>query len=81
MENFKAYPLFNEVEDKELQARNRAIILANISEDHKTPEKKISVKGAALIMGYFQKIPQEDRKEIASLYAKEMTNRGFAIVQ
>ena len=81
MENFKAYPLFNDVEDKALQARNRAIILANISEDHKTHEKKISVKGAILIMGYFQKIPQEERKEVSSLYAQEMNKRGFAIVQ
>lgn len=81
MENFKAYPLFNDVEDKVLQARNRAVILANISEDHKTSDRKISPKGVALVFGYFSKIPLEDREEISKLYASEMKKRGYAIVE
>jgi hypothetical protein len=79
--NFKGFSLFNDVEDTALRARNRAIVLANISEDHRTKESRINVKGVALIMGYFGNIPKEERKEVSSLYVEEMNKRGFAIVQ
>lgn len=81
MQNFKGFELFNDVEDKELQARNRAVVMANISEDFKTKEGRISQAGALLIFGYFGSIPKEEREPVTKKYAEEMNKRGFAIVQ
>ena len=78
---FRGFSLFSDIEDAELRARNRAVVLTNIAEDNKTKDKKISSKGAMLILGYFSNIPQEERKEVSSRFATEMNARGFAIVK
>lgn len=77
---YKGYPLFNELEDVALRNRNRGVILANIAEDHTTKERKISLKGTALLMGYFQSIPEDQRKDCTKSFADNMNARGFAIV-
>lgn len=81
MQNFKGFELFNDITDEELKSRNRAVVLANISEDNKTKDKRINPKGVALIMGYFSNIPKEERKPVSLKYAEEMRKRGFAIAE
>jgi len=78
---FKGFSLFNDIEDEALRTRNRAVVLANIAEDHKTKEKRINPRGAALMLGYFASIPAEQRKGVSARFAEEMTSRGFAIVE
>lgn len=79
--DFKTYSLFNDIEDEELRNRNRAVVLANMAEnsvDRKT--KRVSVKGAALILGYFGCLPEEEREDVKDRFSVEMKSRGFALV-
>lgn len=77
---FKGFSLFNDQEEP-LRTRNRAVVLANIAEDHRTRDKRIHPKGAALMLGYFAAIPQEQRPELNKKFAETMNQRGFAIVE
>lgn len=76
--NYKGFSLFNDIEDEVLRNRNRAVVLANISEDN-TKNKKITPKGAALVLGYFSQIPAEDRADTTERYKINMQQRGFVI--
>lgn len=62
MENVKGFSLFTDVEDKDLQAYNRARIMWNIMEDHVDPQtKRVNPKGGKLALEYFISIPEEER--------------------
>lgn len=79
--DFKSYSLFNDIEDVALRNRNRAVVLANIAEssiDRKT--KRVNMKGAALILGYFQNVLPEDRDDVRQKFSDQMHSRGFALV-
>mgnify|MGYP001059539684 FL=1 len=76
---FKGFSLFNDIEDDNLRTFNRARVMANMAEDHISKEKRISAKGAALILGYFNLIPKEERNVAKDLFQLEMNNRGFAL--
>lgn len=76
VDEFKGFSLFNDVEDEALRNRNRAVVLANIAEDH-SKLKKLSIKGAALVAGYFQKIPDEAKQAVLKLFQQNMKERGF----
>ena len=81
MENneYKGFSLFKD-QDEPLRSRNRSVVLANIAEDNLTKEKKITPKGAALMIGYFNEIPKEERNEVLGAFVANMNQRGFAIV-
>lgn len=76
---YKGFELFNDIEDRELRARNQACVLANISEDN-SRNRLISPKGAALVLGYFQQIFEGDRDIVKTKYKDQMNQRGFKIV-
>lgn len=79
--DFKSYALFNDLNDVSLRNRNRAVVLANIASDHiDRKSKRISAKGAALILGYFAHIEEADRDEVKANFADNMKQRGFALV-
>lgn len=80
--DFKTYSLFNDIEDLELRNRNRAVVLANMAEDHiDRKSKRISPKGAALILGYFGKIDDEDDQiDVRERFRVDMISRGYALV-
>lgn len=77
---YKGFSLFNDQEEP-LRSRNRAVVIANIAEDNMTKEKRITPKGAALMMGYFTEVPAEERKALAEQFVVQMTERGFAIAE
>lgn len=81
--NFRSFPLFNDVEDKELQAHNRAAILVNIFEDNYSKDEKgigmVSDNGTLIIIGYMSKIPETDRKPVIDEFIKQANERGFKI--
>jgi len=77
---YKGYVLFND-QDPMLRSRNRGVVLSNIAEDHLNDDKKITPKGAALLMGYFSCIPPQERKDVSIHFVKFMNNKGFAIVK
>jgi len=73
---YKGFPLFNDIEDVALKQRNRAVIMANIAEKY-TKAKKISLKGASLIIGYFNEVPLEDRKTLEAKFTEVMKERNY----
>jgi hypothetical protein len=77
---FKGFSLFNDIEDAELRTRNRSVVMCNIAEDHVDRKtKRISPKGAALILNYFANIPAEEREIAKNKFAEDMNVRGFAL--
>lgn len=73
---FKGWSLFKDIEDNVLRTRNRAVVLANIAEDN-TQKKLISPKGAALILGYFNRIPDNERLGVKERFSETMIERGY----
>lgn len=78
MDNYKGFELFKDIEDAVLRNRNRAVVLANIAQDH-TKNNKVSVKGASLILGYFNNIPGFDRDSVKDNFQSEMQSRGYVL--
>lgn len=76
---FKGFELFSDIEDDALRTRNRAVVLANLAEDH-TKDRRISAKGAGLILGYVQSIPEGERNSVRLAFAENMKQRGYALV-
>lgn len=74
--SFKGFPLFNEIEDRQLRRRNQAVIMTNILEDSFV-EGKCTVKGASLITGYMSHIPEEERRELFDEFVSQASVRGF----
>lgn len=77
-ESFKGFSLFTDIQDAELRNRNRAVVLSNIAIDN-TRNKKISTKGASLILGYFGIIPQEERADVQERFKQRMMESGFEL--
>ncbi len=75
--DYKGYSLFNDIEDKELQTRNRAVVMSNIIE-HNTHKMKITPRGAGLALGYFSCIPKEDRKGVEEAFEQRIKEMGYA---
>lgn len=76
--NFKGFDLFNDIADMELRIRNQAVVLTNIAQDN-IKEKKISAKGASLILGYFGLIDPNDRADVQAAFKANMLRNGFAL--
>lgn len=74
---YKGFSLFNDVEELTRQERNRAVILCNIVE-HNTHKGQITPRGAGLAMGYFSKIPAEQRKGVEEKFEELVKGRGYA---
>lgn len=73
---YKGFSLFSDIEDQELRSRNQAVVLANMAESN-SKNRKISPNGAGLIIGYFDRIPKEERKTVYDKFVSEMKTRGF----
>lgn len=80
-ENYRGFNLFNDVEDVSLKNRNRAVVLSNIAVDYLSKKTKmVSPKGASLILGYFQNIPDEDKADVQERFKENMFKNGFQLV-
>lgn len=75
---YKGFALFNDIEDQELRNTNRAKVLANIFEDNSN-NVKTNPKGAQLILGYFQTLPEYERADVQSKFVNQMAERGFRL--
>lgn len=75
---YNGFELFNDIEDEALRTRNRAVVLANMYEDN-SKGGKISPKGASLLLGYFQAVPEAARQSVQQEFVKKMAERGFRI--
>lgn len=73
---YRGFDLFNDIEDKNLQAHNRAAIMSNICEAH-TKRGKISPGGAGLALGYFNNIPPDERKPTFDKFMLTMSGRNY----
>lgn len=75
---YKGFPLFNEIEDRQLRRRNQAVIMTNILEDNFV-KGKIAPKGSLLIIGYMSAIPEDQRKSLMAEFIEQANARGFKI--
>jgi hypothetical protein len=75
---YRGFELFNDIEDAALRTRNRAVVLANIAENH-TRNRLISPNGAGLLLGYFGCIPIEERRTVQEAFVVNMKERGFVL--
>lgn len=75
------YNSFNDIEDAELRARNRGVILANIYQDNELENtRNTSQKGVAELFNYFQSIPPHERKLAYDYFKGIMLERGYISV-
>lgn len=73
---YKGFSLFFDIEDTALRSRNQAVVLANMAESN-SKNRRITPNGAGLIIGYFDRIPKEERKTVYDKFVVEMKARGF----
>lgn len=73
---YKGFSLFFDIEDTALRSRNQAVVLANMAESN-SKNRRITPNGAGLIIGYFDRIPKEERKTVYDKFVSEMKTRGF----
>lgn len=76
---YKGFSLFNDIKDSKLRARNRGVIMANITADNLTPNKRVTPKGAVLVLGYFTCIPEEEKAAAYNSYIESIKERGFNV--
>lgn len=72
------FELFNDIEDVALRLRNRAVVMTNMYEDN-SKNGKLSPRGAARLLGYFDAVPKEERQTLQEAFVVHMKERGFAI--
>lgn len=77
---YNGFALFNDVEDKELQAFNRGRVMTNIYVDNQQ-DGNTNVKGSGLIIGYFSKIDPTERAAAQAAFVAEMKKEGFVLEQ
>jgi hypothetical protein len=75
---YNGFALFSDVEDEALKAFNRGRVLCNIFVDNQQ-DGKTNAKGAALILGYFSKIPSTERAMAQAEFLVSMKKEGFVI--
>lgn len=75
---YKGFALFNDIEDQELRNTNRAKVLANLFQDN-SHDAKTTPKGAQLILGYFQTLPEQERADVQQKFVNQMDQRGFRL--
>lgn len=73
---YKGFSLFFDIEDSDLRSRNQSVVLANMAESN-SKNRRITPNGAGLIIGYFDRIPKEERKTVYDKFVVEMKSRGF----
>ena len=64
MSEYNGYELFEDIEDVDLQARNRAVVLYNIYEDNKMSGSTATPRGVADMVSYMKEIPGHNRAAV-----------------
>lgn len=78
IEQVQGYSLFNDVEDKDLRCRNRAVVMANIFEDNiDVASLKMKPSGAAVLIRYQQQIDEAERKQVHETLLEILEERGY----
>jgi hypothetical protein len=78
LNEYKGYSLFNDVEDKGLQERNRGVVLANLAENGMSGDK-VRHSATADIIGYFQEIPDADKLGVLNVMKATLEDRNITI--
>jgi hypothetical protein len=69
--NYQGYELFNDVEDAELRANNRAACLRNIFQA-KGKAGKVGTAGLATMLGYLKLVPEQERGAVIALMGEKL---------
>jgi hypothetical protein len=73
---YQGYGLFNDIEDAKLRTRNRAVILANITENN-IKNGRVNDRGRDLLSGYFGLVPSEERADVFVEYLSHCDRLGI----
>lgn len=65
---YNGYDLFVDVEDVELQARNRAVVLWNIFESYCNGGKTAPPQAMVEMLGYLKQIPEDERRNVVTKF-------------
>ncbi len=77
---YNGHPLFTDTEDRTIRNQNRGRLMANITEDYQE-DNRVSRQGMGLLLGYFSKVPLEDRGLVLDVYREELTARNISYAQ
>ena len=73
---YRGHSLFYDVEDKELQASNRAAVMLNMYEQA-VFDPTVRIPLQATLFGYFGCIPPEERRLVRTKFAEHAASRGY----
>lgn len=75
------YSLFNDIEDKALRIRNRAVCLRNIAVQGRSKKKEGSLTATATLdlIEYFGAVPLNERKEVIEEFMEHLNADGFKV--
>ena len=74
----RGYSLFLDVEDEELRAKNRAVVLRNMLTSRPWNGKQLPSATASEVVRYFAKVPKEDRSVLFPVFRKLLEDEGLA---
>lgn len=75
---YNGYDLFMDVEDAELQARNRAMVLWNMFEEN-SKNGRANARGLTSMLGYIKNVPEDERAAaISKLQSIQTQQEGNA---
>lgn len=77
-DRFRGFELFNDIEDRALRTRNRAVVLSNMYCDNAKKGRAAPV-AAAQLLGYFGSIPEWERQEVQQEFVRQMQERGYKL--
>ena len=75
---YKGYSLFNDVADKALRIRNRAVVMANIASAGRDGES-ITLSATDDLFRYFNLIDKAEQKETNKAFVARLKEEGFNI--
>lgn len=78
--SYKDMSLFNDIENDTLRARNRGVVMGNISMDGVTTDGKLTAKASKDILEYFKRIPEAERRYTLQFYLDYLKQEGFTAV-
>lgn len=74
------YDTFDHIQDEELKARNRGVMMANIYEDNIINGNNLSMSGTKAMISYFNRIPNDEKVKARAAFASAMRERGYMSV-
>lgn len=77
--NYKDISLFYDIEDPVLRARNRGVVMGNLTVDGIDKSGKMTPRATKDLLEYFKRVPADERKPALQVYLDYLKQEGYAI--